>query len=369
MQIKINGNIFEHGDEVTVITDYNNEILHGKISIKNQNQVYICHNNHDFHSERAPEMIGFSYALKTSVYEEDSYDSHIFLHKVPLERLFKNDNFLKKGISNFLYSQGRKLTFMFNLKLGVLDKYDSVKQSEQQGYVDLHSSERNKKLSIKIGRLIRKINTAYNEVITQNPKNNPLIFKDEEIEKIHNLWMCSHESSIKYELLKGNDILKGYNLDNYSQKDGVRHGTLGQSCMIGKYDFLKLYIENPEKISLMVFYDEGKICGRCLIWNCDDGKTYYDRIYYTYDWYEYAMDSICKKQGYEKIYCSSIEASVKLNRLDFMNYPYVDTFFGISFKDKTLHYSPSGDKKFRYEMRTTTGQINENHRVSESESI
>ena len=360
-QIKTNGNTLEHGDEVLYISSYNSRTLKGKLSIDlNRNVVYICHEDSYFEGDTAPEMFGYKYSYKISTYSpEINLGSQLLFNAVDLDILFTNlDKILKTSVRNFIYSISYEVYFLFSLKLGVIDMYDSITESAQQGYVDLHSSTRGKKMSIKLGRLVKKLSTAFNDRITKNAKNTPFIVADDVIEKLHNRWMGTHESAIISKILNGNDILKGYTKENY----GAKRGTLHQSCMGDKYDYLNLYTENPDKISLMVFSsieEPDKIIGRCLLWKCDDGVEYHDRIYYTEDWLEYSFNSICVKQGYQKIYTTTTDASISLSKLDFLLYPYLDTFYSVSFKKKRLYYNPSGNKKIKYLFQTTTGQITE----------
>jgi hypothetical protein len=50
-----------------------------------------------------------------------------------------------------------------------------------------------------------------------------------------------------------------------------------------KNNFMKLYADNPDKISMVVLLHDNKLAGRALIWKLDDGSTYLDRIYYQFD--------------------------------------------------------------------------------------
>jgi hypothetical protein len=368
-QIEIKENIFTNGDEVTVIADYDSNVFYGKINIPEEgNKYYICHNERRYNGDVADEMFfGFAYSYSFQINEDTET---IILHRVKLEKLYDDvDRVIKRGVKNFICSVNYNIYSLFNVKLGVIDRYDSITQSEQQGFIDLHSSTRNKKMSIKLGRLIGKLGIAFNEAISKNPKNKPYKIKDELIEKIHNQWMSVNADGLKYEILTGKDILKGYTKANYASG----WGTLHNSCMGDKHDFLKIYTENPDKISLLVFYDKvetDKICGRCLLWKCDDGVTYHDRVYYIQDWFEHVLLNLCKKLGYEKVFGSKIEAKVTLDNLDFRKYPYLDTFYGLSFKHKALIYNPACNQNIKYELRTTTGQISEkNANILEQDAV
>jgi len=356
-KIEINGNIFTNGDEITVIGDYDHLIFDGKINIPEEgNKYFICHNERRYNGDAANDLFNYKYSYLFTI--GDASDM-IILHRVKLEKLYDDiDRVIKRSVKNFLCSISYTVYTLFDIKLGILDKYDSITPSEQQGFVELHSSTRNKKMSIKLGRLVNKLATAFNEAICQNPKNSSFKIKDETIEKIHNQWMSVSTEGMKYDILSGEDILKGYTKSNYASG----WGTLQNSCMGDKHDFLKIYTDNPDKISLLVFYDRvetDKICGRCLLWKCDNGVTYHDRVYYIKDWFEHVLLNLCKKLGYEKIHGTRTEAKVTLDNLDFRKYPYLDTFYGLSFKNKTLFHNPNNNQNIKYELRTTTGQISE----------
>jgi len=366
--IEINNNKFEDGDKITLFHD--EYILHGEIYISGEKEYYLLHNDRTYYYDDVPIETEYKYAWYFKLSKEIE---HMIYHHIEIERLFKYpSDHINKSVRNFLYAQFSNLYQLFNLKLGVIDNYDTLKNSDKQGFVELHSSKRNKKLSIKLGRLTRKIVEAFNEKIISNPKNKPFQFLDKDIEKLHNQWMSTHPSEIKYELLTGKDILKGYTYSNYAEG----YGTLHNSCMTNeklgeKYkSYLKLYTENPEQVSLLVFYDQEdptKIAGRTLIWKCNDGLIYNDRIYYTKDWYEGAYQNVCKQLEYKDAYNTKDKISVTLNNISFKDYPYVDSFYTISFKRKTLYVNPPNEFKFKYQLRNTQGYIIEgyNNQINE----
>ena len=373
MFLEFNGNKFYHGDEITVITNYDGIILHGKIAMyEDKKDYYICHDYpNTFHGEQSPDMFGYKWSVCKSIGSSSTKD-YTFLHRVEgLDRLTEEFNdFVERGIVSFIESIeilfAQEILMILNLNLGVIDKYDSIKQSAEQGFITLHSTNRGKKLSKKFGKLMRQLANAYNKRITSNPKNIPYILTDSQIEQIHNRWMGAHFSSFTSEIVSGEDIKIGYTKENYVPNiDGV----LNKSCMANKFDLLKIYIDNPDKISLMIFYNEyDKIVGRCLLWNCDDGKKYHDRVYYVQDCYEHAFTNMVEEQGYEKIYESMTDAKVSLKKLDYSGYPYLDTFWGVSFKKKALYHNPSGEVNIKYELHTTNGHIQEKPLITDIEA-
>lgn len=68
-----------------------------------------------------------------------------------------------------------------------------------------------------------------------------------------------------FEEVSGREIYEAY-------RDGP------YSCMAGE-EMVRLYVANPEVVSLLKIYDNGRYMGRALIWETDQGKTVLDRIY------------------------------------------------------------------------------------------
>lgn len=359
--IKINNNEFNDGDQITFL--YDDVIIQGEIHIPDDDEYFILHNERSYWYDDVPIKTDYKYAWFFSL--EDEIDNQIF-HRINVEKNFKYDEDFSQGVRFFLINQPINLYSIFSIKLPSISKYDSITESTSQGSVELHSSVRNKKLTVKLGRLTRKLIKEFNEKLKTNPKNNKLDFLDKNIEKIHNEWMAAHASEVKYQILSGEDILKGYSSKYYCEGQGSLHN----SCMTDKKDFLKIYTQNKENIFLLVFYDKDKtdkIAGRTLIWKCDDGNFYNDRIYFTQDWYEIAYQNVCFNLGFKKANNSKLHLKIKLNNLDFRKYPYVDTFHYVSFKEKSLYNNPPEKKQFKYSLRNQNGYIQEiiNNRVDE----
>ena len=364
VEISIKALNFKSGDEVTLIYPHDNVIEHGAIWFDEQNPIrfWFCSDSSVFSGDLSPNMLGYKYSWQFSV-SGASTDAGVFYHRIKVEKHKRYTSYIDTQIQTFIRRELNHLTFLFEIKNNLLENYDSLTKSSENGMVTLHSSSRNKKLEIKFGRLVRRISTAFAEIVAANPKNignstSLSQVSDELIEKIHNRFVSDGNKSLRHEIVSGKDIIKGYTRTNYCEG----RGTLHNSCMTDKHSYLKIYTDNPEKISLAIFYDnDDKVCGRALIWKADDGNTYYDRIYYTIDWQNSYIDKALRDLGYQTIYGMSKSASVKLSKLDFIEYPYIDTFFGVSFKKKQLFCDPHGNKKVRYELRTTTGQIYERY--------
>jgi hypothetical protein len=358
-EIIIKGINFKSKDEVTLIYPEEGIVIHGAIYFNNNSDFWFCSNAPLFDGDKSPDRLGYSYSYHYNLSSINN-DGGIFYHRIKVEKVkSKTEEYISNDIITFINTEIRKYKFLFLINNGLVENYDKLTKSTDNSIVIFHSSERNKKLEIKFGRLIRRMATSFAEIVAKNPKNTiPYAITDDTIEKIHNRFVSQNDKSLRHEIVSGKDIIKGYTKQNYC--DG--RGTLHNSCMTDKYDYLKLYTENSDKISLAIFYNnENKICGRALIWKADNGNTYFDRVYYTVDWQNNLINKTLTDLGFHSIYQSSNSASVKLSKIDFTAFPYLDTFFGISFKKKQLFFDPHGKKKIRYELRTTNGQVYERY--------
>jgi len=179
----------------------------------------------------------------------------------------------------------------------------------------------------------------------------------------------STENSV-IEEVKGEDIRKWYNTDNYQSKTGQ----LGGSCMSYEFcqGYLDIYTENPHQISLLILKsDNNKLIGRALLWKLDNGKRFVDRVYCHTDYDlkifdKWAIDNKCiyRSPGnnnnityYEnglKIEPEALE--VTLHNCDFDQYPYVDTLCYLDQESCTLSNEPI---QFDMELRDTDGKWSE----------
>lgn len=175
---------------------------------------------------------------------------------------------------------------------------------------------------IKIGRLVTKIiNTLGGS------------FKDKDVEDFVNKYKASYDSmnniEDNFKIVKGEDIRKYYSKDNY-YKDSKSEGTqLWKSCMSSNYcqSFLDIYVENPDNINMLVLLKDGKVLGRALLWNLDDGNKFMDRIYTISDSYIFNIEKWGKENGY--IIFSELKSytlEVTLKPEVYGSYPYMDTF-------------------------------------------
>tara|TARA_R100000734_G_C3316032_1_gene108335 strand:- start:315 stop:2420 length:2106 start_codon:yes stop_codon:yes gene_type:complete len=121
----------------------------------------------------------------------------------------------------------------------------------------------------KFGKGVRKLFATYPDTIEESI-----------IEHICNQLKAKHTFAAEMVVVSGEDIRHWYHENNTNYT--VNTGTLAGSCM--RYDrcqpYLDIYVENPDKIKMLICRDNDKIIGRALLWHDDNGdKAFMDRIY------------------------------------------------------------------------------------------
>lgn len=173
------------------------------------------------------------------------------------------------------------------------------------------------------------------------------IFKNEfslqQLEEFINEYKkCLEQDELQFELVKGQDVIKYYNLNYYVKGNGH----LQHSCM--RYpqcaEFFKIYANNPEKMNMLILKNKnGKIEGRSNIWFLDEpeDKIFMDRIYASYEWQIKLFIDYAKKNGWmyksRQVYGGdvipvvvngkevNVTMGVNVMPGDYVKYPYVDT--------------------------------------------
>ena len=113
-------------------------------------------------------------------------------------------------------------------------------------------------------------------------------------------------------------ILSGYDIRDY-----YRDVTGFSSCMEGSnYYRVEIYAMNPEKCSLLVYKKEG----RALLWTCDDGNKYIDRLYGN-NKVTALLQLWAKDNGYNSCYRTGKDLKVTLKYRTYL--PSIDTFQNI----------------------------------------
>lgn len=333
-KITFNGKEYNNGDILNV-SFKDGKFLECVAHIE-KNTLFICNNSPNYSGGKPETKHGKRYAYPISINKKgkssNMKDESIIILKQQEEYLtFK----LSDRIGRFFDTYYKEYKFLFNIKNDVLSSYENINEPKKdlneikEGYVVLHSKERKKMLKIRLGRLMRKLITKYNEK-TGKELGTVLPITDEIIEKLHNKWVA-YINEVTFEFALGKDIYKGYTTDNYHKK-----GTLS-SCMNNAFDSLKFYTENPDKIKLLILYYQGQVAGRSLVWTCDDGKIYHDRIYTAFDWVRNSMLEIFKKEGITNAYATNLDLKVTIPKLSTnIKFPYLDTFKQKNYDKKYL---------------------------------
>lgn len=158
-------------------------------------------------------------------------------------------------------------------------------------------------------KAIRVINTLFPRIYPANVKRTEREEKPNDVETFQQMYTALvDENSKKIVKVSGDEISYFYSRENYLDE---ANGTLGNSCMAnpGKAKkYLKLYTDNPEKVSMLILFPEGrkdKIIGRAILWKIDrvndvEVENYYfmDRIYTLKMGDEFMFTEYAKKHGY-----------------------------------------------------------------------
>ncbi len=218
-----------------------------------------------------------------------------------------------------------------------------------------NTSSRN---TIKVGKFIKK-------VLGNLP--------DVEVERFVNSFKTSSIADVlKVELVSGKDITYWYDSDNYEEKTG----TLGSSCMAGK-QFFQLYEENPEVCQLAIIQRDGKLIARALVWKVESDnpeiKYYMDRPYATKDHYVNLLTDWGKSKDMalwgRTFGCVEFggkvigpDMKVKVKKIEYSNFPYLDTFRRYDYRKGYL-YNDTSHKKRGYQLTSTHGSFSKNTRT------
>lgn len=209
---------------------------------------------------------------------------------------------------------------------------------------------------IKVGRLIRALSTHMKIALTDK-------LVEDFVNQFKTIYDIEKDALKKFDIASGSDIPKWYKRDNYV-KGCV--GQLANSCMKNvPSKYFNFYKDNEVKM-LVLYSDGGKITkdkymaetikGRALIWeNCSLGDltvTFLDRIYTHRDSDIELFREYARSKGWYwrdnngrftngKVIVESNRLKYKLGKVNFRNYPYVDTLCYIDKNTKHAHFSPS----------------------------
>jgi len=205
----------------------------------------------------------------------------------------------------------------------------------------------NKRYHSSAGKAIRRVLNAFGESFTDKQ-----IDEFVGLYKLESFKECGDLGDLLYEELKGEDIRWAYHENHYYGCGGTLHG----SCM--RYsncqEYLDIYVENPDKISLAVLKKEGLIAARSLVWNHGD-DVLFDRIYYIDETTRIALQAKLESLGYKNVYdgdYKNVSYFINLAQTDFRYYPYMDTFQYLVLGSGLGNY---GSCSYDYELTNAEG--------------
>jgi len=214
---------------------------------------------------------------------------------------------------------------------------------------------------VKIGRFARRLLSSAG--VNQ--------FNDSEIEDFVNKFKSAisrlKNAFDRVKIVSGDDIIKYYNLNQYSSQSG----SLGGSCM--RYEkcsrYLRIYSENPNQVELVVLFNDEEsdlIRARAILWTDTKGRKLMDRIYGTVDSDVQILKDWAIQNG---IYYKKLQnfyedtpfmlgddlledhVEVKLEKWEFRYYPYLDT---LKFFDYNNGILTNNSDKLRSDYWTLT---------------
>lgn len=214
-----------------------------------------------------------------------------------------------------------KCPFWLNIDyVDITDKNDYVSYITKDRLNRLQEKDdvwnNNFRQEVRVGRFLQTINPYTNL---------------KSLEKKINLYKGAYNGIIlkrsTFRIVRGDEIYKWY--DEFFYQEGT--GQLNKSCMRNEKDRLRLYVENPEKISLLILINENnRLEGRALVWNVDKPDiTYMDRIYTVYQEDVHRFENYAKQRGwkyFETYGFNHMIVQMKRNEGTPEENPYMDTF-------------------------------------------
>ena len=153
---------------------------------------------------------------------------------------------------------------------------------------------------------------------------------------------------VTWEILKGKDILKGYNSKTATIKSCMTFGSTNTL----NYKKLNFYTNN-KNISLLVIKEKNKIVGRTVLWKSGN-NIYHDKFYYYNPLFSYLLKMICTIKNFHSV---DYNIKVKLNYIPKINLtfggkkysffnsekiPYLDNMLFFNKKTKELNMNGNG---------------------------
>jgi hypothetical protein len=199
-----------------------------------------------------------------------------------------------------------------------MGKMKEVKASED----DFEAYKAKFRQGAKIGRVLKKLNPG---------------LTDPQVESMVGEYKAAWSSKMEHindrlKVVTGEDIQFWYLAKRYL-KGG---GSLNSSCMQGaeSQGGIAFYANNPQSIALCILLDDNdKLCARALVWRCNNGIIFMDRIYSVRPEHERMLRNFAKENGITCKggtgvvygYSGKVKMEVKVKPWS-GQWPYLDTF-------------------------------------------
>lgn len=238
-------------------------------------------------------------------------------------------------------------------------------KENKDGYIIVNGEQ-----NVKFGKLIITILNILEISVDKNKLSKYI----ENIVDEYKSWYET-KNQIKFNILKGNEILNGYNKDKQQYEF---KSVLNSSCMNNKFNLLNLYTQNEDKVLMLSLERNEKIIGRCLIWKLDKPDIIYmDRIY-TSDNYinnifkRFAINNELsyrdfdnyknftiyhynkRKKQYVIKYKNEVNYKVKLNTDKIYSFPYMDSFRIMNRNNSTFYTNSKKTLYMNYQIMDYT---------------
>ena len=195
------------------------------------------------------------------------------------------------------------------------------------------------------------------------------LFTERDIDQFNNAYRLEAfklDETFNVQMVQGHFIPLFYNQDKYFEISGQ----LGSSCM--RYDrcqtYFSIYSHNLNICSLAVSLVGERVTARALVWTID-GKQYFDRIYAISDDIADRMKAYFLVKGIETCYGlrkhltikqdTSLKDLSKYVKLNFDEYPYMDTFKYLSPDMTELSNECTNMTEHYLELSSTSGGYEE----------
>jgi hypothetical protein len=192
--------------------------------------------------------------------EDVRFDSQADVRRLnSATRILQNTNFHIDTTRNFTINSKGQMTYTPKGKI--------TKIVDSDGNGDVWKSDTRQEM--KYGKAIRQIyNRAYLPPVS-----------DKFIEMLSQKLKALYIFDAKLEVVEGEDIRKYYNYRQYNSD--VSTESLGNSCMRHSSceDYFDIYVDNPDKVKMLIGKTDNGIIGRALLWTTDDDDKIMDRIY------------------------------------------------------------------------------------------